>query len=391
MAVPAGPRLYSMAGDQWARWQNESRSDRSSLEGQLRALRQAADAAISKGPWSVVDSPAPSPTGDKRTYDTLSRYWWPDPAKPNGLPYIRKDGRTNPQVAEYPDEAYLNSTIDTVSTLAHAYSLLGDEGYAQRATFLINHFFTDPQTGMLPNFTWAQFIPGRSSITGDGILDSRGIIRLLDGITLLRGSAAWTELDDEAMQTWLTDLLDWLVESSTGQAAAAAPNNHGTWYDDEVTALALYLGRTSTAVETIAHYAGRQLEKQIKPNGEQPLELARTNSWDYSTFNLVAATNLAMIARSLGVDLYTCSVGNDHTSIAKAVQFLVPYATGERHWPYQEIGTFDASRAVYPLYMAATAFSDEAVHRALGHVQPGPASRSDGLDPLDLARIGHTQ
>src|SRR5688572_7166406 len=37
------------------------------------------------------------PTGDAHDYYSLSPYWWPDSSKSDGLPYIRRDGETNPE------------------------------------------------------------------------------------------------------------------------------------------------------------------------------------------------------------------------------------------------------------------------------------------------------
>ena len=300
------------------------------------------------------------------------------------------DGQTNPQVANYPDETYLADTINTASTLAHAYSLLGDERYAQRAALLINHFFTDPATGMLPNFAWqhSSRVETRSSVTESSTAEE--LSRILDDITFLRSSAAWSSADDDAMRNWLSALLQWLLDSRIGKAAAAAPNNHGTWYADEVTSLALFLGQTTVAQTTVSDYIANQLSDQILPSGAQPLELARTNSWNYSTFNLVAATNLAVTARYLGLDLYHCA-GADGSSIEAATRFLIPYATNEKAWNYGQIGSFDASLASYPLNLAANVFNDAEARKALAQVDPGPASRGDGIDPLSLALFGHTQ
>ncbi len=38
-----------------------------------------------------------APSGDKHDYLSLSPYWWPDTTKPVGLPYVRRDGVTNPE------------------------------------------------------------------------------------------------------------------------------------------------------------------------------------------------------------------------------------------------------------------------------------------------------
>ena len=104
-----------------------------------------------------------------------------------------------------------------------------------------------------------------------------------------------------------TAFLDWLQTSPDGQAAAAEPNNHGTWYDAEVASLALYLGRTQTAQQVVSHYAGDQEAKQISPTGAEPLELAGTNLLDYSTFNLDGAMMLSLDARYVGVELFDCT------------------------------------------------------------------------------------
>ena len=50
------------------------------------------DLSLSDGPWSVMDKQHVPPSGDKHDYMSLGPYWWPDPDKPDGLPYIRRDG-----------------------------------------------------------------------------------------------------------------------------------------------------------------------------------------------------------------------------------------------------------------------------------------------------------
>jgi hypothetical protein len=340
------------------------------------------------GPWSVVNSPSAPATGDKHDYTTLSRYWWPNPKTTTGLPYVRRDGKTDPLIANYPDETYLNDMVDTTSTLANAWSLLHTESYAARATTLLTTFFVNPATAMNPNATYGQFIPGVSTPTGEGILDTRVIIRVLDDVTMLRGSAAWSQADNQAMSAWLSSFLIWLTTSPTGRAGQAQANNHGTWYDDEVAAIALFLGRDDIARSILDAYVKDRVEVQIKSNGEQPLELARTNSWDYSTFNLTAAVGVVASARYFGVDLYRCTAASGG-SIAKALVYLTPYATGQKQWTRRQSGTFDASEADYPL-AAAGRFGDSAASAALAKVAQGEQGSADGIVPLDLAALGHT-
>ena len=383
---PGSPRLYGIDPAVWAADEQTARSDPS--VSALSELRADAAKAIDSGPWTVTASPTVGPGGPHQ-YVTLSRYWWPNKSTANGLPYVRRDGKTDPLVANYPDETYLDKTVDTVSTLAHAYSLLGDEKAADRAAVLLQTFFLDPGTAMAPDATYGQIAPGQPPMRGEGVLDTRVLIRVVDDLTLLQGSPAWTPADNAGMTQWLTAFLDWLQTSPDGQAAAAEPNNHGTWYDAEVASLALYLGRTQTAQQVVSHYAGDQEAKQISPTGAEPLELARTNSWDYSTFNLDGAMMLSLDARYVGVELFDCTPSGGG-SIAAAIAYLLPYATGAQPWPHQEIGDLDLSEATLPVEMAATTFHDAAAAAALGRIPAGSQSEMDGLNPPRLALVGHT-
>lgn len=59
-------------------------------------LRDRADAYLKAKNPSVVNKSSIPPSGDKHDYQSLSRYWWPDATQADGLPWIRKDGITNP-------------------------------------------------------------------------------------------------------------------------------------------------------------------------------------------------------------------------------------------------------------------------------------------------------
>ena len=62
-----------------------------------KALRDFCDAEIERAPYSVMDKKLVPPSGNKHDYISIGRYWWPDPTKPDGLPYIRRDGQSNPE------------------------------------------------------------------------------------------------------------------------------------------------------------------------------------------------------------------------------------------------------------------------------------------------------
>ena len=54
-------------------------------------------------PPSVMDKGVTPPSGDKHDYMSQAPYWWPDPTKPDGSPYIRKDGERNPEIDKITD------------------------------------------------------------------------------------------------------------------------------------------------------------------------------------------------------------------------------------------------------------------------------------------------
>ena len=59
-----------------------------------------ADKAMNLTPPSVMDKNMVASSGDKHDYMSMGPYWWPDPSKPDGLPYIRKDGQRNPELSK---------------------------------------------------------------------------------------------------------------------------------------------------------------------------------------------------------------------------------------------------------------------------------------------------
>jgi hypothetical protein len=138
------------------------------------------------------------------------------------------------------------------------------------------------------------------------------------------------------MRDWNTAFRTWLTDSAFGKEEGAAANNHGTFYDMQLAALAYATGDERLARQTVLEARAKRIDPQIAGDGSQPQELARTRSWHYSTFDLVAYTRLAAVGRHVGVNLWSYS-GPDGQSLFKAVDYLLPAATGAVPWAYPEL------------------------------------------------------
>jgi len=223
-----------------------------------------------------------------------------------------------------------------VQTLALAYYFTGNHAYAEHASKMLRVWFLDPATRMNPNLNFAQAIPGRVDGRGIGIIDTTGMIGLVDAIGLLEASQAWTAEDQRGMVAWFTAFVEWMQTSKNGKEEAAAKNNHGTWYDAQLAAYALFIGKDDLARQTVEEAKAKRIDSQIKPDGSLPLELARTNSLSYSLYDLTAFFNLARVGERVGVDLwnYRLAAGG---GIRSALEFVAPYADPEKAWPHEQI------------------------------------------------------
>jgi len=142
--------------------------------------------------YSVMDKKQVPPSGDKHDYMSTGPYWWPDPTKPDGLPYIKKDGQRNPEYYDITDSQELDKLEDNVLNLALAYYFTKEEKYAQFASKLIKTWFLDEATRQNPNLNFGQGIPGLNTGRGTGIIETRDVYRIIDAAILIQGTKNWT-------------------------------------------------------------------------------------------------------------------------------------------------------------------------------------------------------
>jgi hypothetical protein len=296
-------------------------------------LRATADAALAK-PGPTVTGKTTLPVGhDPHDYMSLAIYFWPNPNTPDGKPYVKHDGVVNRKEVDSYDAPRCGRLISSVRAMALAYYFTGEAKYADGAAAYLRKWFLDPATRMNPNLNHGQFVPGVSDGREFGLIETRSFVQLVDAVTQLEGTSAWSAADMTAFKAWVSEYVDWMQNSKIGRAAANTGNNHAEWYDFQLCGLARFLGKDDVVSRVLAEEGPRRIAKQIEPDGRLPEELARTKSMSYSLFALEAWFQLARIAKTSGVDLYQYQ-SDDGRTLRKSLDFLTPFLLGEQKWTY---------------------------------------------------------
>ena len=352
----AVPQTILMDGKKLAETKMRIEKGDLELKPALDSLLEAADAALQQGPYSVTDKEVVPPSGDKHDYASYSRYWWPDPEKPDGLPYIRKDGETNPDSQSL--KASDRQRIEVIGThneaLGLAYYFTGEEKYAKKAAELLRVWFLDPATRMNPNLNHAQCRRGHNTGTKSGVLDGRMMVRGLEGSLLLAGSSALSDTELQGIKDWVGEYLKWLQTGKLALEEAASTNNHGSFYDAQTMYFALYSENKEVAKKIAQQAIEKRILSQIDPDGKMPEELRRTRPNFYSNYNLHAMFVLAHLAEKVDVDIW--HAGDER--LRAALDYLAPYADPSKPWPHDSIKENDRMNLFPILKMADLAYPD---------------------------------
>ena len=290
----------------------------------------AAERALSAAPLTITAYPAKLSEGGRNDFYSNGDYWWPDPAKPDGLPYIRRDGQTNPENFAQHRHA-LNTFRDQVAALAAAYRLTREEKYAAQAVRLLDVFLLDPATRMNPHLKFAQAIPGRNPGRGIGIIDTLHLIEIPKSIAALRGSRALTADREAGLRRWFGDYQDWMLSSPNGQEEANEKNNHAVAFWLQVAVFADFTGDAAALAECRARFTQKFIGTQMAMDGGFPLELARTKPYAYSLFQLDNLSTLGWVLSDAGTDFWRYTLP-DGRGLARGVEFMTPFVADKGRW-----------------------------------------------------------
>lgn len=319
------------------------------------ALIRQADKVVAAEPASVMDKQACAPSGDKHDYYSMARYWWPNPATEDHLPYIRKDGQVNPETKNL-DRENLSNFEKQIESLAIAYYYTKDEVYAEKLADCLNTWYVNPKTRMNPHMEYSQVVLGLDNNHGrkEGLLDTYGMIYITDILEIVSDSKAFCSKKGKKLQKGITDwfvqYVQWMTTSPQGVGKKGednSRNNHGTAYHVQLMTFAGIAGADSISQRYMHSFTQRRLIPQIKEDGSQPEELARTRGFGYSCFNLKHILDYldycyAHDYRVLEEDATAARL------VKAAIDFLVPYAGKDvEDWPYQQINEWDKQQVEF--------------------------------------------
>ena len=124
--LPPAPATFCWDGPSLQAIRTKSMAHDASVAKVMAIINRDANEALRQEIQAVTDKTFLAPSGDRHDYVSLSPYFWPDPAKTNGLPYVVRDGETNPEAAKY-DSRRLGKACHNIEALALAYYLTGRE------------------------------------------------------------------------------------------------------------------------------------------------------------------------------------------------------------------------------------------------------------------------
>lgn len=285
---------------------------------------------LQAAPITVTAAYSPRSVGGIHDFYSEGDYWWPDTLNPEG-PYIRRDGLTNPNNFTAHREALMRFS-EIVGNLCSAYLLTEDLHYAKAALAHCKAWFIEDSTKMSPHLLYSQAIKGRHTGRGIGIIDGIHFMEVVQSLNVLAQKGLIKDDDLAAYKIWFADFTHWLTTHPYGLDEKVHPNNHGTCWNMQVGAYAVFTGNDSILQMCREHFTQTLLPNQMAEDGSFPLELARTKPYGYALFNLDAMVMNAVVLSDYQYSLWDYTTP-DGKSILKGLDYMLPYVMDKASWP----------------------------------------------------------
>ena len=355
------------------------------------SLVDHADEILTKPITSVLDKTGLAASGNKQDFYAIGHYSWPNPGTPDGIPYIRRDGKPNREAYESDkfDKGRLQSLVDDVKILALAHFYSGHEKYAKKIAEYLRSWFIAPTTRMNPNLRYAAARPGVIDGLHSGIIEGVILIEMLDYVELLNAPSVWSADDVVGLKQWFLQFSDWLVESKFGRREIHSTNNHGSYYLAQVMAFAAY-GENHRRAKSVIRYAKRQIDQQFASDGRMPREINRSNALFYSVYGLRAFVVLAKLAERYDEDFWSyCIAGQDTPAIANSFYFLSPFLSGVKEWNGPRLDMGFTPYAIQICRIAGSVYKSKTLNDMVEYLvrQPSAVTVYDSLIGLSQTSV----
>jgi Alginate lyase len=337
-------------------------------------ILKAAAVAMKMEPVTITASTAKLSEGGTNDFYSNGDYWWPNPDTTNGLPYVQRDGQTNPN--NFNDHRKCIWALkDNVAALGAAYKITGDDHYAKKAAQLLRVFFLNADTRMNPNLQYAQAVPGVASGRGTGIIDTLHLCEIPKAVEAMQNSKAFPPDVLAGLKKWFADYTDWMLTSKNGHDEANAGNNHAVAFWLQVAVFSDFTGNETNLAECRRRFEEVFIPKQMTNDGSFPRELGRTKPYGYSTFQLDNMVTLCQVLSTPQNDLWNFML-DDGRNIHKGMEFMFPFWQDKSKWPKKpDVNAWDAWPARQPsLLFAGLAFNEQKYLDLWKKLNPDPTN-----------------
>lgn len=293
-------------------------------------ILKLADQALTLKPPAITDQVATNSAGGLHDFFSQADYEWPNPNTTNGLPYVNRDGESNPNVFSYHRMA-MRDMKDAVSALAAAYALTGDDKYVRKSTELLKVFFLDMKTRMNPNLNFAQAALGKQTGNAYGVIDTLHLAELPMAVRFLEQSTAFPPEVDRGLKQWFADYSEWITTSTNGVKEMNNANNHSIACYLQLASFAKFTGDERLLESCRERFREVLFPRQMTNDGSFPRELARTKPYGYSIFQADNLATLCVLLSTTNDDFWKIRLPDGRTP-RNAVDFIYPYLADKNQW-----------------------------------------------------------
>ncbi|KAF8802054.1 chondroitin AC/alginate lyase [Phlegmacium glaucopus] len=328
-----------------------------------------ANSLAAGGPWSVMNKTVSPPSSDKHDYMSWAPYWWPDCSGVGNTTvltpeqiwktchYVVRDGQFNPDARLVNDVGAFQDLAEAVlyNAIAWTFNTTRKNVYEADTVRFIRTWFLDEATRMNPHLIYGQMQrgPDRNIGSHTGLLDLKAMAKVTSAILLLRQgkSTAWTKDLDDKMISWSNEYITWMETADIAIMEAAAANNHGTFYYNQLAALKVLVNDLPGAKKVTDDYFNSQYLTQIEANGEQPLEAARTRPYHYRSYNIAAMITNGRISKYADPTSNPWNkTTNTGATIKSALDFAMTIPASTKHEEKYEQELYPNVAAVAAIY-----------------------------------------